>query len=64
MSVSLQGRRAIVTGGAVGVGAAYVAALVTEGVHVATCDVREEVMDIPARLSAEGVDVIASVAEQ
>ena len=63
MSVSLQGRRAIVTGGAVGLGAAYVAALVGEGVHVATCDVREEVLELPARLSAHGVDVVASVAD-
>ncbi|HEY5681089.1 MAG TPA: SDR family oxidoreductase, partial [Pseudomonadales bacterium] len=55
MSVSLRGKNAIVTGAAVGIGPAYAEALAAEGVNVAVCDIREEILELPARLEAHGV---------
>ncbi len=59
MSVSLTGKRAIVTGAAVGIGTAYAEALAAEGVHVAVCDVRPEIMALPGLLKGEGVQAVA-----
>lgn len=47
---SLQGRTALVTGAAVGLGNAYAHALAREGVNVAICDRREAVSELPAEL--------------
>jgi len=63
MTVSLQGKNAIVTGAAVGIGPAYARALAAEGVNVAVCDIREEIMDLPAQLQKEGVKAVAWVAD-
>ena len=63
MSVSLRGKNAIVTGAAVGIGPAYAEALAAEGCNVAVCDIREEIMDLPARLEAKGVKAVGWVAD-
>lgn len=60
---SLQGKRAIVTGAAVGLGAAYAEALAREGVDVAVCDVRDSILSIPAQLEAFGVRSAAWIAD-
>jgi NAD(P)-dependent dehydrogenase (short-subunit alcohol dehydrogenase family) len=54
--VELAGKRAIVTGAAVGIGNAYARALAKKGVHVAVCDVREEIDDLPDVLRKSGVE--------
>ncbi len=59
MSVSLTGKRAIVTGAAVGIGTAYAQALAAVGVHVAVCDVRPEIMALPDLLKRHGVQAAA-----
>ena len=61
--VSLSGRSAIVTGAAVGIGNAYARALAKEGVNVAVCDVRPEIMNLPAQLEAEGVKAVGWIAD-
>ena len=63
MTVSLQGKTAIVTGAAVGIGPAYAEALAAEGVNVAVCDIRAEILDLPARLEASGVRAVGWVAD-
>ena len=63
MGVSLAGRRAVVTGAAVGIGTAYALALAQEGVHVAVCDVRPEIEALPVELQAFGVKAAAWVAD-
>ena len=63
MTVSLRGRCAIVTGAAVGLGRAYASALAAEGVNVAACDVREEVLDLTTELEALGIEATAWVAD-
>ena len=63
MTVSLQGKNAIVTGAAVGIGPAYAEALAAEGVNVAVCDIREEIVDLPAKLEASGVQSVGWVAD-
>ena len=57
--VELKGRNAIVTGAAVGLGNAYARALAAEGVNVALCDEREEVMALRDELQAMGVRSVA-----
>lgn len=51
----LAGKNAIITGAAVGLGRAYATALAAQGVNVALCDVREEVLQRPTELQAQGV---------
>ena len=63
MSVSLKGKNAIVTGAAVGIGPAYAEALAAEGVNVAVCDIREEILELPAKLEAHGVKSVGWVAD-
>ncbi len=63
MSVSLRGKNAIVTGAAVGIGPAYAEALAAEGVNVAVCDIRQEILELPARLEAQGVRSVGWVAD-
>lgn len=63
MTVSLKGKNAIVTGAAVGIGPAYAEALAAEGVNVAVCDIREKIMDLPAKLEASGVQAVGWVAD-
>ncbi|MEQ9003477.1 MAG: SDR family oxidoreductase [Pseudomonadales bacterium] len=55
----VRGKNAIVTGAAVGLGNAYARALAREGANVAVCDVREEVLSLPAELEALGVRAVA-----
>ena len=56
--VELAGKRAIVTGAAVGIGNAYARALAEKGVDVAVCDVREEIDDLPEVLRKSGVESV------
>ena len=63
MSVSLRGKNAIVTGAAVGIGPAYAEALDAEGVNVAVCDIRQVILELPARLEAQGVRSVGWVAD-
>ncbi|MDH3642399.1 MAG: SDR family oxidoreductase [Gammaproteobacteria bacterium] len=63
MTVSLRGKTAIVTGAAVGIGPAYAQALAAEGVNVAVCDIREEILELPAQLEASGVKSVGWVAD-
>ena len=63
MSVSLRGKNAIVTGAAVGIGPAYAEALAAEGVNVAVCDIRQEILELPARLEAHSVRSVGWVAD-
>jgi NAD(P)-dependent dehydrogenase (short-subunit alcohol dehydrogenase family) len=63
MTVSLKGKCAIVTGAAVGIGPAYAKALAAEGVNVAVCDIREEIMDLPTLLETSGVQSVGFVAD-
>ena len=58
-TVELQGKNAIVTGAAVGMGNAYARALAQQGVNVAVCDLRDEVMDLAGELTALGVKACA-----
>jgi len=52
----LDGRSALVTGAAQGLGAAFAAALADEGARVVCCDVRESVLE-----SAAGLGIVADV---
>lgn len=61
--VDLAGKTAIVTGAAVGIGPAYAEALADEGVNVAVCDIREEIMDLVPKLEAKGVKAVGWVAD-
>lgn len=56
MSLPLTGRTAVVTGGARGLGEAYVRMLLAEGAQVAICDVLDE----PGRILAESLGSAAS----
>ncbi len=65
--IELAGKNAIVTGASVGIGNAYARALAAEGVNVAVCDIRDDIMDLPAELEAlgnksGGVKAIARIA--
>jgi NAD(P)-dependent dehydrogenase (short-subunit alcohol dehydrogenase family) len=57
--VELKGKNAIVTGAAVGLGNAYAKALAAQGVNIAVCDLREEVMALRSDLQAMGVKSVA-----
>lgn len=57
--VELNGKSAIVTGAAVGLGNAYARALAQEGVNVAVCDLREEVTELAQALTSMGVNALA-----
>ncbi|MBO6658885.1 MAG: SDR family oxidoreductase [Pseudomonadales bacterium] len=57
--VELKNKRAIVTGAAVGLGNAYAYALAKEGVHVAVCDIRDEIHDVAETLKTHGVNAVA-----
>jgi len=63
MSVSLAGKTAIVTGAAVGLGEAYAQALAQEGVNVAVCDIREEILERPRELERLGIRALARIAD-
>ena len=54
--VKLEGRNAIVTGAAVGLGCSYAKALAREGVNVAVCDLREEIHEVAEILRSLGVN--------
>lgn len=53
--VELKGKNAIVTGAAVGLGNAYAHALANEGVNVALCDKRDEILGVADELKALGI---------
>ena len=55
----LQGKTAIVTGAAVGLGRAYALALAEAGVNLAVCDLRDEVFELPDLLAKDGLKVVA-----
>lgn len=55
----LRGKRAIVTGAAVGLGRAYAIALAEAGVHVTVCDRRDEVHGLADEILAMGVQSAA-----
>ena len=57
------GRRALITGAAVGLGNAYARRLAQAGAHVALCDVRPEVETVAEELRAEGVNAFARIAD-
>jgi NAD(P)-dependent dehydrogenase (short-subunit alcohol dehydrogenase family) len=57
--IELKGKNAIVTGAAVGLGKSYAEALAKQGVNVAVCDLREEVLDFPRVLMGHGVQSVA-----
>ncbi len=56
---SLQGKSAIVTGAAVGLGRSYTEALVRCGANVAVCDLREEILQLPDSLTTSTARVVA-----
>lgn len=60
--MKLQGKRALVTGGGRGIGAAICTALAKEGAHVAVNDLRESTETVQA-CSALGVRAISAVAD-
>ena len=53
--MSIQGSSAIVTGGAVGLGHSFAAALARAGARVTICDIRDDVQERAAQLGADGV---------
>ena len=55
----LQGKKAIVTGAAMGLGKAYAAALAREGVAVAICDLHDVVHEVADALSSEDATALA-----
>ena len=55
----LQGRTAIVTGAAVGLGSAYAKALAAEQMNLVLCDVRNELHELVGELKAAGHSVVA-----
>jgi 3-oxoacyl-[acyl-carrier protein] reductase len=54
---------AIVTGAARGIGEAIVTTLAAEGYRVVAVDLRPEVQDVAARLTAGGADVVAEICD-
>ncbi len=61
--VELAGKNAIVTGAAVGIGNSYAKALAKEGVNVAVCDIRDDIMDLAKDLEKLGVKSSAWIAD-
>jgi NAD(P)-dependent dehydrogenase (short-subunit alcohol dehydrogenase family) len=61
--MTLQGSSAIVTGGAVGLGRTFAAALAREGARVTICDVRSDVELTAAELRGQGLQVEAVIAD-
>jgi 3-oxoacyl-[acyl-carrier protein] reductase len=61
--MSVDGRIAIVTGGAVGVGRSFAAGLARAGARVTICDIRPDVEQTAADLQADGLDVNGIVAD-
>lgn len=55
MAIDLDGKSALVTGAAVGLGSAYARALAREGVNVAFCDIREGLDALAEELQGMGV---------
>lgn len=58
-SISLQGKNAIVTGAAVGLGLTYAQSLAKAGVNLAVCDLRDEILSLPDELASHGVRAYA-----
>lgn len=63
MTASINGRRAIVTGAAQGLGLAYARALAKAGAHVAVCDINPAIEGLAADLAAHGGSAWAAVAD-
>jgi NAD(P)-dependent dehydrogenase (short-subunit alcohol dehydrogenase family) len=60
---TLQGRRAIVTGAAQGLGRAFAVALAEAGADVAVCDIQTSVKDVAEELQAHGARAVADTAD-
>jgi NAD(P)-dependent dehydrogenase (short-subunit alcohol dehydrogenase family) len=61
--INLEGRTAIVTGGARGIGGAITEALAVAGARVTVCDLLDDVVSVAGRLRADGHRVEAIVAD-
>lgn len=59
----LDGRSAIVTGAALGLGNAFAGALAGQGANVTVCDIRAEIHDVVPALEEAGVEAQAFVAD-
>ena len=64
MTVSLEGKSAIVTGAAVGIGNAFARALAIQGVNLSICDIRgDDLQEIAETLDQIGIEVESTLAD-
>lgn len=63
MAIRFDGRRALVTGAASGLGRNHAVELARRGAHVMMCDISSEIENLAAELAAEGHSVVARIAD-